>query len=172
MCPAMALDVLDRLLEGCQVIGYDWRYLYINEAAATQARTTRATLTGRSMIECFPGIEETRMFDVLRRCMFDRTSQRMENEFEFEDGSKGWFELRFVPVPDGVCILSLDVTETKTTAHDVNNNLSVILSYSSLMVDELAADDPKREDCVEIMRAGQRAAELTRKLMPRSARRL
>jgi PAS domain-containing protein len=171
MCPALAHDVLECLLEGCQVIGYDWRYLYVNESAATQARTPRENLVGRTMMECFPGIDETRMFAVLRRCMFERTYQRMENEHVFEDGTRGWFELRFVPVPDGVCVLSLDVTETKTTAHDVNNNLSVILSYSSLLVDDLAADDPKREDCVEIMRAGQRAAELTRKLLPRPPRR-
>jgi PAS domain S-box-containing protein len=168
---ALELDVLDRLLEGCQVIGYDWRYLYVNEALAAQSRMTRDQLSGRSMLEVFPGIEETRMFAMLRRCMFERTYQRMENEFTFEDGTRGWFELRFLPVPDGVCILSLDVTETKTTAHDVNNNLSVILSYSSLLVDDLAEDDPKREDCVEIMRAGQRAAELTKKLLPRPPRR-
>jgi PAS domain S-box-containing protein len=162
---ALELDVLDRLLEGCQIIGYDWRYLYVNEAAATQAHVTREQLVGRTMLECFPGIEQSRMFALLRRCMFERTYQRMDNEFAFDDGSRGWFELRFIPVPDGVCILSLDVTQTKTTAHDVNNNLSVILSYSSLLVDDLAADDPKRDDCVEIMRAGQRAAALTRQLM-------
>lgn len=164
----LGLDVLDRLLEGCQVIGFDYRYLYVNEAVASQAGKTRGELLGKTMLECFPGIEESRMFATLRRCMHERTYQRMENELKFPDGTSRFFELRMVPLPEGTCILSLDVTETKTTAHDVNNNLSVILSYSSLLVDDLEAGDPKRDDCIEIMRAGQRAAELTRRLLPRS----
>ena len=170
MTETLAIDVLDCLLEGCQVIGFDWRYRYVNESAAAQSKMTREQLLGRTMMECFPGIEETAMFAVLRRCMTDRKHQRMENRFTHADGSDGWFELRFVPVPEGTCILSLDVTDTKVTAHDVNNSLSVILSYSSLMVDELATDDPTRDDALEIMRAGERAAQLTRRLLPRSSR--
>jgi hypothetical protein len=27
----IALDALDSLLEGCQVIGFDWKYLYVND---------------------------------------------------------------------------------------------------------------------------------------------
>jgi hypothetical protein len=170
MQDTLAIDVLDRLLEGCQVVGFDWRYLYVNEAVAAQSRRQRHELVGRTMMECFPGIEATPMFAALRRCMHDRNYGRMDNEFQFPDGSKGWFELRFIPVPEGVCVLSLDVTASKVTAHDVNNHLSVILSYSSLLVDELTSEDPKREDALEIMRAGQRAAELTRQLLPSSRR--
>ena len=171
MTANLANDVLDRLLEGCQVIDFDWRYVYVNDAVVAQSRTTREALLGRTMMECFPGIEETPMFGVLRRCMTERKHQRMESSFAFTDGSMGWFDLRFVPVPEGTCILSLDVTDAKVTAHDVNNSLSVILSYSSLMVDDLAADDPRRDDALEIMRAGQRAAALTRRLLPRSSHR-
>lgn len=32
------------------------------------------------------------------------------NEFWYPDGTKGWFKLPFLPVPQGVCIRSLDVT--------------------------------------------------------------
>ena len=166
MHETLARDVLDRLLEGCQVVGFDWRYIYVNEAVAAQCKTTPHALIGRTMMECFPGIDESPMFATLRRCMRDRTYHRMDNEFMFADGTRGWFELRFIPVPEGVCILSLDVTSAKVTAHDVNNNLSVILSYSSLLVEDLPAGDPKREDALAIMQAGQRAAELTRKLLP------
>jgi PAS domain S-box-containing protein len=50
-------------------------------------------------------------------------------------------------------------------AHDFNNMLSVILSYSDLLFHDLAPDDPHREDLSEITRAGQRAASLTRQLL-------
>src|SRR5207249_3467737 len=126
------------------------------------------------------GIDASPMFSVLRRCMADRTHGRMENEFTFPDGSKGWFELRFIPVPEGVCILSLDVTGAKRAAealarteeqlrhaqkmeavgrlaggvaHDFNNMLSVVLSYSELLLGELEADSALRPDLEEIQKA-------------------
>jgi PAS domain S-box-containing protein len=50
-------------------------------------------------------------------------------------------------------------------AHDFNNLLSVILSYSTLAVDELKPGDPLRDDIVEIQKAGERATGLTRQLL-------
>ncbi len=106
-------DVLDRLLEGCQVVSFDYRYLYLNNETEKQARRPRSELIGRTMMECYPGIETTEMFTLLRRSMVERTHEQMENVFEFPDGTLIAFELRFVPVPDGVCILSLDITERR-----------------------------------------------------------
>src|ERR1700676_2515088 len=88
----IARDVLNSLLEGCQVIGFDYRYLYVNDTVVAQGRQSREQLVGRTMMECYPGIENTPMFDALRRCMAERKHDRMENEFTFPDGSKGWFE--------------------------------------------------------------------------------
>jgi two-component system cell cycle sensor histidine kinase/response regulator CckA len=50
-------------------------------------------------------------------------------------------------------------------AHDFNNILSVILSYSDLLIDDLKEGDPIRNDIDEIRRAGMRATELTRQLL-------
>ncbi|HEY2517855.1 MAG TPA: ATP-binding protein, partial [Polyangiaceae bacterium] len=50
-------------------------------------------------------------------------------------------------------------------AHDFNNMLSVVLSYSDMMIADLKKGDPIRDDILEIRRAGQRAAELTRQLL-------
>jgi two-component system, cell cycle sensor histidine kinase and response regulator CckA len=50
-------------------------------------------------------------------------------------------------------------------AHDFNNILSVILSYSDLIAQELGPDDPRRADLEEIREAARRAAALTRQLL-------
>jgi two-component system cell cycle sensor histidine kinase/response regulator CckA len=50
-------------------------------------------------------------------------------------------------------------------AHDFNNMLSVILSYSDIALSQLKATDPLHEDIESIKRAGQRAAALTRQLL-------
>jgi two-component system, cell cycle sensor histidine kinase and response regulator CckA len=50
-------------------------------------------------------------------------------------------------------------------AHDFNNVLSVILSYSQMMLMDLAPGAPMRDDVDEISKAAQRAASLTRQLL-------
>src|SRR5574341_480965 len=93
-------NILDNLLEGCQIIGFDWRYLYLNDAVARHGRKIKEELLGHTMMEIYPGIEKTDMFTALRECMDDRDSRHLENEFTYPDGTKGWFELGIQPVPE------------------------------------------------------------------------
>ncbi len=68
---------MDGLLEGCQVIGFDYTYLYVNDTVVAQAGQSREQLLGRTMMDRYPGIEETPMFVVLRRCMAERKHDRI-----------------------------------------------------------------------------------------------
>jgi len=111
---------LDSMIEGCQIIDYDWRYVYVNEAAAKQGRKTKEELLGYTMMQVYPGIDRTEMFSHLRNCMTNRVPHQMDNEFTFPDGSKGWFGLHFDPVPGGVLILSMDITKNKEIEAELN----------------------------------------------------
>src|SRR4029077_20407418 len=50
-------------------------------------------------------------------------------------------------------------------AHDFNNLMSVVLSYSQLLAQDLNEGDPMRVDLEEIRSAGLRAVDLTRQLL-------
>ena len=50
-------------------------------------------------------------------------------------------------------------------AHDFNNLLTIILGYSGMLEQKLAAEDPRLKNVVEIKKASERAAALTRKLL-------
>jgi len=104
---------LDCLEEGFQIIGPDWRYVYVNPSAARHGRRDAAELIGKPIVEAYPGIEGTPLFDVMQECMERRVSRVLENHFTFPDGSTQWFELRIRPVPDGICIYSADIEYRK-----------------------------------------------------------
>lgn len=116
-------QVLDNLIEGCQVIDHEFRYAYVNDALVAQARLSREELLGRTMMECYRGIESTPMFATLTQCMEDRSSATIENFFEFPDGKNAWFELRLEPVPNGVAILSVDITERKALEESLRSHV-------------------------------------------------
>ena len=104
---------LDTMLEGCQVIGFDWRYLYRNHAAEIHNRRPNSELLDKTVMECWPGITETRVFALEKSCMEDRTTHQLDNEFTFPDGYTGWFRLIIQPVPEGIAIYSEDITKRK-----------------------------------------------------------
>ncbi len=107
--------LLDDMLEGCQIVGFDWRYLYVNQTVVKHARVPKERLLGKRMHDVFPGIQNLELFDALRRCMEERKPERLENEFAYADGHTRWFDLRISPVPEGIFILSVDITERKQT---------------------------------------------------------
>ena len=42
------------MIEGCQIIDFDWRYLYVNDAAAKQGRKKKQELLGYTMMQVYP----------------------------------------------------------------------------------------------------------------------
>jgi len=105
--------VLDAMMEGCQIIDFDWRYIYVNDVVAAQGKRTREELLNHTMMEMYPGIEQTELFAALRQCMEERISKRIENPFTFPNRDTGWFELSIQPAREGIFILSTDITERK-----------------------------------------------------------
>ena len=111
-------STLDNLMEGFQIIDFDWKYVYVNEAVIKQSKFSKEELLGFTMMERYPGVEKSAMFETLKRCMYQRIATNFENEFTFPDGTKGWFELRVQPVPEGIFILSVDITERKKAENE------------------------------------------------------
>jgi PAS domain S-box-containing protein len=182
----LALRVsVDSLLEGVQVIDRHWRYLYVNAAACQHGGRSEAELVGRTVTACYPGIEQTDVFRMFERVMSTRQPEKILSQFTARADTAGWFEVRAQPVPDGICVLSVDVTERERLqavlrqsqkmdavgrlaggiAHDFNNVLTAMIGYCELVLEEVGYDSPIALDVDQIRLAGERAARLTRQLL-------
>lgn len=106
-------SLMENLREGVQVIGRQYEYLYLNKAAVNQSKKPLTELLGYKMADCYPGIMETELFTKIQACMNQKIPKLFENEFTFPDGTKEWYELHLTPIPEGVLILSLNVTDRK-----------------------------------------------------------
>ncbi|MBK8236122.1 MAG: response regulator [Deltaproteobacteria bacterium] len=182
--------VLAHMREGFQVIDFDWRYRFVNDEVCRQGRKSREELIGQRMMDAYPGIELTPLFETLTRCMRERVGADFENEFVHADGSKGFFELRVQPVPMGISLLSMDVSARRSLqeqlrqaqkmdavgrlaggiAHDFNNILTAITTFGGFVMERVADDADGARDMREVMRAAQRAAELVKQLLAFSRR--
>jgi PAS domain S-box-containing protein len=116
-------DALEALDEGIQVISPEWRYVYLNAAAARQGRRAADELVGRAMMECYPGIEHTLLFAVLRECLIEQRARVIDNEFVYSDGRSTWFELRIRPTRSGLVIVSIDQTDRREAERRVLREL-------------------------------------------------
>ncbi len=119
-------DVMDDIPEGLQVISHDWRYLYVNKSVAAQGKKTREELLGRTMMDCYPGIDKTPIFETFKRCKQEGKTILMDNEFTFPDGSMGWYQLHISPWEGGIMILSVDITDRKRRDEELSRRITVL----------------------------------------------
>ncbi len=115
--------VFDNLIEGVQVIDFNWRYFYVNKSITLQGFSSKEELLSNTMMEKYPGIEKTEMFKSLQKCMDERVPSEVISEFDFPDGLKGWFELSIQPVPEGILVLSSDITKLKRADIELKKKL-------------------------------------------------
>ena len=55
----------DNMLEGAQIIGFDWRYLYLNDTAQAHTRRPKEGLLGNRYMDMWPGSEDTHLFAMI-----------------------------------------------------------------------------------------------------------
>ncbi len=128
-------NVLDEMLEGLQILNREWKYVYVNETVSKQAKKGREDLIGRTIMECYPGFENTILYQQMKISMDKKVSIRMENEFVYPDSTKGWFQLYIHPCEVGVLIFSIDITDRRLAEEKLINKVKELNAITNVAVD-------------------------------------
>jgi PAS domain S-box-containing protein len=179
-------SIFDTLIEGVQIIDLNWYYIYLNQSAIQHSRKKSYELLGNRLMDVYPDIEKSTLFQVLKDCMEFKKYYRIENEFEYPDKVKTWFELSIEPINEGILILSVDITEKKriqemeqakkvaeetnktkslflaNMSHELRTPLNAIIGFSELLHQELELKLEKEQfDAInEILNASNHLKDL------------
>jgi len=178
---------------------WDGHFILANQASADVYGTTVEDLVGKTDADFNPNSDEVARFLADDREVMDTQKPKLITEEPVTNPATGitrWFQTIKVPLtlPGNLHHLVLgigtDVTQRRDLedqlrqsqkieaigrlaggiAHDFNNVLTAILGYSQILLADMGEGDARREDMLEIERAAERAAALTRQLLAFSRR--
>jgi len=109
-----ARDLLEQVLASLNdhIVVYDdeWRYTYVNDAAARVLGLPREQLLGHSIWALFPDAVGNHYYQALHRAREERCDIAFENYYAPWDR---WYDNRIYPLDNGVAVLAIDITERK-----------------------------------------------------------
>ncbi|MBU1568139.1 MAG: PAS domain S-box protein [Proteobacteria bacterium] len=183
--------LFDNMLEGvayCKMVyqdgnPYDFIYLEVNKAF--EQLTGMKDVKGKKISEIIPTIHESNpeLLGVYSRVISTGIPERFET---YTESMGGWRSVSAYTYEKHHFIVVFDnITEQKNLvaqlhhsqkmealgtlaggiAHDFNNILSVIMGYGEIVMDDLEAGSPAREDMKEMITAAKRAVDLTARLL-------
>ncbi len=174
--------LLDNMIEGVQLIGKDWKYIYLNEAALAQSKMTKEQLIGYNIYDLYYNDENAELYNVLQQCMETRKPFRLDNKFTYPDGSTCYYDLSIEPVDDGILILSMDISERKTRelerqrrideakeilnkiSHDIRQPVSSIVGVSNLLDSDMISEHDLKTVSSHMKESVERLDQHTREL--------
>jgi len=111
--------ILEGVPDGCALLGPDWKFRFVNDAAAGAAGRPAETCSGRSVAEVFPHLADLPALREVRRAMDEGIPGRIETWYRPHER---WYETNLYPVEEGVMILTRDVTDRRRSEEDLRES--------------------------------------------------
>lgn len=185
-------SIYEQAAVGIEQIAPDGELLMVNAALCRMLGYEESELLGKNLEEITHPEDHVRhlaLFDAAKSGQL--SSYQMEKRYCNRDGSIVWVHVTSSLVNDSagvplyrICVVQ-NLTERKRAeeqlrqaqkmeaigrlaggvAHDFNTLLNVMLGYSELLMDELPAEDPRRDKVLQIKNSADTGALLTKQLL-------
>jgi two-component system, cell cycle sensor histidine kinase and response regulator CckA len=183
-------DLFDHASDLVCATAPDGTFLYVNRAWQEAIGQTDAQLDGRQLVEFVHAGSRERYEEIIARVLQGETVAAVELDLVSSAGATITVEgnLSCTFKNGGPALLRgiyRDVTERKRVedqlrraermqaagrlaggmAHEVNNMMTGVIGFSEFLLRSMSPDDPRRLEVEEIIKAGSRAADVTRQLL-------
>ena len=148
-------NLFNTMLEGARIINFNWKYLYTNKAFLEQYDFKEESILNKEISEVFPGIKESELFLILRDCMQNRVTRETDHKYLLSDGREKWFHLKIHPSPEGIFILSNDITQRKVIKEKLDKENQWLGALYENTVDPIAMLDAQHR-IIDINKAFER----------------
>ncbi len=183
-------DLFDNASDLVCATSSEGEFLYVNRAWHDVVGYTDADLAGRSLLDVLHPTSRESYLELQSRALEGQTVTYAELTLVTSAGANVTVEGSVsATFHDGAPVMLRgiyrDITERKRiedqlrraermqaagrlaggVAHEVNNMMTGVIGFSEFLLRDLAPDDPRRVEVGEIIKAGTRAADITRQLL-------
>ena len=111
-------NILESITDACFVLGFDWRFTYINRQAEQLLDRMPEELLGKNIWDEFPQALGSTFYNRYDIAIAQQVPVAFE---EFYPPLNTWFEVRTYPSEDGISVYLRDITERKTAEEELRN---------------------------------------------------
>jgi PAS domain S-box-containing protein len=101
-------SILDSILDGFIALDGEWRYTYVNPAAAAMMGKAPEALLGKTLWDVWPHTSASEFGAVYRRAVAENVP--LQVEAYYPEPLNAWFEMRCYPSPEGLSMFFTDTT--------------------------------------------------------------
>ncbi|MBX3172167.1 MAG: PAS domain-containing protein [Candidatus Eremiobacteraeota bacterium] len=187
---ALLRAIIDNARAVIWVKSLDGRFRIVNQSCCRYWQREAGEILGKTTFELFPPAQAEQLIQHESQVMASGQAAELEETLELDQEPKTFYSVKFPLLSasgevQALAAISTDITSSKRlekqfwqaqkmeaigrlaggVAHDFNNQLTIILGNCDLVLDSLQADNPDRELLMEVYRAGEHTARLTRQLL-------
>lgn len=135
-----ATETLDSITDGFFSVDREWRYTFINRAAAQRLNKPNEELLGRVLWDVFPSLVGSAWEREYRRAVAERVVVHFE---AYHAPLDGWFEARAYPSTDGLAMYLTDITQRKRAEEALEVRLRQQAAVAALGLRSLRCGEPQ-----------------------------
>ena len=108
------------------IIDRDYRFVATNRSSWNPARFTKNQIIGKKITDIFPQISDYPFWSACTEAMEKRVTTTALSELTYETDVPRWYNAQYFPIPEGILVLSRDVTDQKTAENRLKKSEAIL----------------------------------------------